>query len=37
MQHMQIKALPVVDMHRQVTGILTQGDLVRALGRVIRE
>ncbi len=33
---MQIKALPVVALNRQVTGILTQTDLVRALGRVIR-
>ena len=36
MQHMQIKALPVVDMHRQVTGILTQGDVLRHAGPDIR-
>ena len=36
MQRMQIKALPVVDMHRQVTGILTQGDVLRLAGPDIR-
>ena len=36
MQRMQIKALPVVDMHQQVTGILTQGDVLRHAGPDIR-
>ena len=36
MQRMQIKALPVVDMNRQVTGILTQGDVLRHAGQDIR-
>ncbi len=33
---MQIKALPVVALNRQMTGILTQTDLVRAPGREMR-
>ena len=36
MQRMQIKALPVVDANRQVTGILTQGDVLRHAGHDIR-
>ncbi len=36
MQRMQIKALPVVDQNRQVTGILTQGDVLRHAGHDIR-
>ncbi|MFM7024837.1 MAG: HPP family protein [Limnohabitans sp.] len=36
MQRMQIKALPVVDLNRQVTGILTQGDVLRHAGHEIR-
>ena len=36
MQRMQIKALPVVDMHRHVIGILTQGDVLRHAGADIR-
>lgn len=36
MRRMQIKALPVVDQGRQVTGILTQGDVLRHAGRDIR-
>ena len=36
MQRMQIKALPVVDLNRQVTGILTQGDVLRHAGHDIR-
>jgi len=27
----QIKALPVIDRHRQLVGIVTQSDLLRAL------
>ena len=36
MQRMQIKALPVVDLHRQIMGILTQGDVLRHAGHEIR-
>ena len=36
MQRMQIKALPVVDLNRQITGILTQGDVLRHAGHHIR-
>ncbi len=36
MQRLQIKALPVVDQNRQVTGILTQGDVLRHAGHEIR-
>jgi CBS domain-containing membrane protein len=36
MQRLQIKALPVVDLNRQVTGILTQGDVLRHAGHEIR-
>ena len=36
MQRLQIKALPVVDLNGQVTGILTQGDVLRHAGHEIR-
>ena len=36
MQRLQIKALPVVDLNRQVIGILTQGDVLRHAGHEIR-
>ena len=36
MQRMQIKALPVVDLNRQVMGILTQGDVLRHAGHEVR-
>ncbi len=36
MQRLQIKALPVIDVNRQVIGILTQGDVLRHAGHDIR-
>ena len=36
MRQRKIKALPVVDQHRQVIGILTQGDVLRHAGHDIR-
>lgn len=36
MRRMQVKALPVVNDRRQVTGILTQGDVLRHAGQDIR-
>ena len=36
MQRLQIKALPVVDLNRQITGILTQGDVLRHAGQHVR-
>ena len=36
MQRHKIKALPVVDVHRQITGILTHGDVLRHAGHEIR-